>query len=375
MSVEVTCSRCIMSTLADPDIDFDASGVCNHCRRHDNLLAARVMKGEDGRVALSRIVEDIKRAGRGRQYDCIIGVSGGVDSTYVAYLVKSLGLRPLAVHLDNGWNSEIAVKNIHRVLEKLGIDLFTYVIDWEEFKNLQLSFLKASTPDGEIPSDHAISALLWRQATERGIRFIISGMNFATESIQVPSWAYGHSDWRYIKDVHRKYGSVRLRTYPRFSLPYLFYVTLLRRVRIISILNYVSYEKKEAMKILTDVLDWQDYGGKHHESVYTRFYQGYFLPRKFGIDKRFGHLSDMINAGHITREQALLEMNKPPYSEELQLADLAYVTKKLGLREEEFAAIVRLPRRTFREYRNSFGVVFLMKLIVNRLRRLGLYPR
>lgn len=369
------CVRCIMDTRADPSILFDASGVCNHCQRYDELLSTRVIAGEPGRKALGRLVEAMKAAGRGRDYDCIIGVSGGVDSTYVAYLVRNLGLRPLAIHFDNGWNSELAVKNIERVLKKLDIDLYTYVVDWEEFRDLQVAFLKASTPDGEIPTDHAIYALLWREATRRGIRFIVSGMNFATESVSVPDWSYGHSDWRYVKDVHRRFGTVRLRTYPHFSLPWLFYVNILRGVRSVSILNYVDYHKEQAMELLSKELGWVYYGGKHHESIYTRFYQGYVLPTKFGVDKRYGHLSDLVNAGQTTREQALAEIAGPPYPLDEQQRDLEYVVKKLGLTRERFDEIMRLPPKTFRDYRNSYGFVQLLKRWVNRLRGAGLYPK
>lgn len=369
------CTRCIMDTTVDPSIHFDASGVCSHCRRNDELRAARVSRGAEGQATLTRLVERIKSAGRGRDYDCIIGVSGGVDSTYVAYLVRQHGLRALAVHLDNGWNSELAVSNIEHVLKKLGIDLYTYVIDWPEFRDLQVAFLKASTPDGEIPTDHAIFALLWREASRRGIRYIISGMNFATESISIPDWAYGHSDWRYIKDVHRRFGKIKLRSYPHFSLAYLFYVNAIRRVRTVSILNYADYHKEQAMALLQEKLGWRNYGGKHHESIYTRFYQGYVLPRKFGIDKRYGHLSDLINAGQITREAALLEVRMPPYPEELQQQDLAYVTKKLGLTTAQFEEIMHAERKSFRDYRNSFGMVQFMRRTVNRLRHTGLYPK
>lgn len=369
------CPRCIMDTVADRNIVFDEAGICHHCRRYDAMFSTRVIRGEAGRAVLVDLVQKMKAAGRGRDYDCIIGLSGGVDSTYVAWLVKQLGLRPLAVHLDNGWNSELAVKNIERVLSKLGIDLYTYVIDWEEFRDLQVAFLKASTPDGEIPSDHAIFALLWREAVKRGIKFIVSGMNFTTESIYVPDWAYGHADWRYVKDVHREFGSTRLRTYPHFSLPYLMYANLVRRVRTVSILNYIDYDKNEAMRVLTEELGWQYYGGKHHESVYTRFYQGYVLPKKFGIDKRYGHLSDLINAGQLTREQALEEMKQPPYPEAQQQEDLAYVSKKLGLRGGAFDQIMALPVKSFRDYRNSFALVNLLKSIANGLRGRGLYPR
>jgi N-acetyl sugar amidotransferase len=364
-----------MDTVADSSIVFDASGICHHCRRYDEMFSTRVIRGEAGKAVLNTLVEKIKTDGAGKEYDCIIGVSGGVDSTYVAFLVKKLGLRPLAIHLDNGWNSELAVKNIERVLNKLGIDLFTYVIDWEEFRDLQVAFLKASTPDGEIPSDHAIFSVLWREATSRGIKYIISGMNFTTESIYVPDWAYGHSDWRYIKDVHNKFGTRTIRTYPHFSLLYLLYVNLFCRIRTVSILNYIDYDKNEAMRVLTDELGWQYYGGKHHESVYTRFYQGYVLPKKFGIDKRYGHLSDLINAGQITREAALKEMELPPYPEALQVEDLEYVSKKLGLRGGAFEEIMALPSMTFRNYKNSFEQVNTLKSIANRLRGMGLYPK
>ena len=210
------CKNCIMDT-SDVEIIFDNQGVCNHCHRYYEELPKRVFTGEVAEKKLADIVKRIQLKGEGRAYDCIIGVSGGVDSTYVAYLTKKLGIRALAVHFDNGWNSELAVSNIEKVLKKLDIDLYTYVIDWEEFKDLQLSFLKASTPDGEIPTDHAINALLFREASNRGIKYIINGMNFATESMAVKMWAYGHSDWKYIKAVQRKFGSKSLRKYPYYT--------------------------------------------------------------------------------------------------------------------------------------------------------------
>lgn len=371
----LACVRCIMDTRAHPVIQFDEAGLCQHCQRYDELIASRVLRGDAARTALAIWVARLKEAGHGRDYDCIIGVSGGVDSTYVAYLVKELGLRALAVHFDNGWNSELAVKNIERVLDTLETDLFTYVVDWDEFRDMQIAFLRASTPDGEVPSDHAINALLWGEAARRGIRYVVSGMNFATESISVPEWSYGHSDWRYIKDVHRRFGTIPLKTYPRFSLRSLAYINLVRGIRTVSILNYVDYDKAKAMTVLEKKLGWQYYGGKHHESIYTRFYQGYVLPRKFGVDKRYGHLSDLINAGQITREQALVEIAQPPYPEELQQRDRTYVCKKMGLSETRFDEILAAEARTFRDYRNSYRAVSALKVVVNRLRGAGFYPR
>lgn len=369
------CTRCIMDTVADRSITFNDAGECNHCQRYDALLESRVLRGEAAAFAREALRDRIANAGQGREYDCLIGVSGGVDSTYVAYLVKEMGLRPLAVHFDNGWNSELAVSNIEKVLNKLGIDLYTYVIDWEEFRDLQIAFLRSSTPDGEIPTDHAIFALLWKEAARRGIKFIISGMNFATESVSVPDWSYGHSDWRYVRAIHRRFGTRPLKTYPHFSFFDLGWINLVRGVRTVSILNYVEYDKAKAMRTLQDELGWVYYGGKHYESVYTRFWQGYVLPRKFGIDKRFGHLSDLVKSGQMTRGQAIEEIKTPPYPAELAEQDRDYVIKKLGMSEAAFEALMNLPPRSFRDYPNSFRAVERLKKLANSLRSRGWYAR
>jgi N-acetyl sugar amidotransferase len=374
-AVNEICTRCIMDARSDPTITFDASGVCSHCQRYDRLVPSRVLKGDAGRAAAAALVAKIKAAGQGREYDCLIGVSGGVDSTYVAYRVREMGLRPLAVHFDNGWDSELAVSNIEKVLKRLDIDLYTYVVDWEEFRDLQLAFLRASTPDGEIPTDHGIFALLWRQASQRGIKYIISGMNFATEAASVPSWSYGHSDWRYIRAVQAKFGTVKLRTYPHFSLLDLAWFNGVRGIRTVSILNYLDYQKSEAMRVLQEELGWVYYGGKHYESVYTRFWQGYVLPRKFGIDKRVGHLSDLINAGQMSRAQALEEIKAEPYPSSLAEQDRKYVIKKLGLTEAEFDRLMALPRRSFRDYPNSYERIERLKRFANGLRARGWYAR
>ena len=368
------CTRCIMRLIDDPEITF-TGGVCNHCLRYDELIDSRVLIGDEGNAAITRLAHQIKKTGRRGEYDCLIGVSGGIDSTYVAMSVKRLGLRPLAVHVDNGWNSETAVKNIEQTLEKLDIDLETHVLRLDEFYDLQRSFLLASTPDGEIPSDHAIQATLWKVARKHGIRYIVSGMNFRTEAMSVPSWAYGHSDWRYIKDVHRNHGNVKLRSYPHFGFLELLYTTVVRRVRIVSVLNYVDYDKAAAVQEMSTGFGWRDPGGKHFESVYTRFYQAFVLPVKFGIDKRRGHLSDLINSGLTTRDAALIEIESTDYSEELARRDRTFVEKKLRLTTEEFDAILAAPRQSFHDYRNSYGFVQFLRRSVNRLRRLGLYPR
>lgn len=361
------CSRCIMDT-SDPDIEFDDLGVCNHCRRYDDQLQRRVAPSGERAKRLEALVTTIKSHGRGRDYDCVIGVSGGVDSTYVAYLTKKLGLRPLAVHFDNGWNSETAVANIEKTLDRLGIDLSTFVVDWEEFKDLQLSFLKASTPDGEVPTDHAIVALLYQTAAQYGLKHILLGTNVASEAIMPIKWGYGYSDYRYISSVHKKFGSKRLRTYPHYSLPKLFEYMVLRQIKIVPILDFVDYNKQEAMQQIENDLGWTYYGGKHYESIYTRFYQGYILPQKFGIDKRRAHNANLVLSGQMTREEALHGLETPAISADLFKEDLEYVCKKLGLSLDDFGALMALPKRTFLDYPNSHARLEQVKKLIKLFR-------
>jgi len=359
----------------DPEIIFDNQGVCNHCHRYDIELPKRVFQGETAKTKLTEIVNKIKQSGVGKEYDCIIGVSGGVDSTYVAYITKELGLRALAIHFDNGWNSVLAVSNIEKVLDGLNIDLYTYVIDWEEFKDLQLSFLKSSTPDGEIPTDHAINALLFREASKRGIKYIINGMNFATESMAVRMWAYGHSDWKYIKAVHKKFGTSSLRNYPHYTFFNLFYWTFIKRIKVVSILNYLEYDKGKVMELIQDKLRWVYYGGKHYESVYTRFFQGHILPTKFKIDKRIGHLSDLIRSRQLSREKALEELRREGYDAQMKEIDLEFVMKKLDFDKESFEKIMSEKPKSFMDYPNSASVIIKLKRFVNYLRQKGFYNK
>lgn len=368
------CKRCVMNRIVDPGIEI-VDGVCNHCRRYDNLLSTRIVPAGEKPARLAQLVKTIKSSGSKSEYDCIIGVSGGVDSTYVALKVKELGLRPLAVHIDNGWNSELAVSNIEKTLNVLELDLETVVLNLQEFYDLQRSFLLASTPDADIPSDHAIQAVLWAQARKHNVKYVISGMNFATESISVPSWSYGHSDWRYIRDVHLRFGKVKLTTYPHFGFGTLFWTTFVRRVRIASILNYIDYEKSQAIEELTRRLGWVAYDGKHFESIFTRWVQGYLLPTKFGIDKRRGHLSDLVNSGQMTRVQALAELDSDHYPERLRREDETLLRKKLKLSEAEVGSIVSAGPQSFRNFKNSYGFVQHLRRLVNGLRKRGLYPR
>ena len=368
------CTRCLMDT-SDPEITFDEQGVCSHCHDYERSVGQKVLVGETGQKYLEALVEKMKQDGRGKDYDCIIGVSGGVDSTYVAYLVKKMGLRPLAVHMDNGWDSELAVKNIEETLKRLNIDLYTEVLDWEEFKDIQVAMLKASTPDCEVPSDHAISAVLGNMADKLKVKYIISGANVRTETHLPRSWSYGHFDWKYIRSVHKLFGS-----HPLKSFPYIGFFTYYRRLlthRRIDILNYIDYNKNIAMHILQNELGWRYYGGKHYESIYTRFYQGYILPSKFGFDKRRSHLSSLICSGEITRDAALQELYNPTYAPTMQEEDREYVVKKLGLTDEQFESIMNAPVKTFWDYPSYsrvlegplFNWLFILARDVYRLRQ------
>lgn len=373
--ITVFCERCIMNTIVDPTLRFDEDGVCNHCHRYDKLLASRVVPETERDAKLQDLVSAISARGRNQKYDCLIGVSGGVDSSYVASLVKRLGLRPLAVHVNNGWNSDLATVNIQSLLNKLDIDLQVEELDVNEFYDLQRSFLQSSTPDADIPSDHAIQAILWRVARQHGINYIISGMNFATESISVPTWSYGHSDWRYIKNIQRLFGRRKLKNYPHFSFLTLGWTTLVRRVRIVSILNYVEYNKDKVVEELIEDLDWQPYSGKHYESIFTRWVQGYYLPKKFLIDKRYGHYSDLINSGQISREDAFNAVVDSDYPDSLRDEDEALLRTRLQISELELDEIIEASPRSFREYRNSYAFVQFLRKSVNLLRRIGLYPK
>jgi N-acetyl sugar amidotransferase len=281
----------------------------------------------------------------------VIGLSGGVDSTYTAYVVKQLGLRPLAVHLDNGWNSEVAVRNIENLVTRLGIDLHTEVLDWDEFRDLQLAFLRASTPDSEVPTDHAIIATLYRVAKRERIGWIIEGSNIVTEVMLPQTWSRGHGDWKYIRSVGERFGTRPLRTFPHYSMfeGQIGYPKL-HGIRRLAVLNYLDYDKPQAIEVMKRELGWEYYGGKHYESVYTRFYQGYILVEKFGFDKRRSHLSCLVNNGRLTRADAVAELGKPTIEPVQLREDRAFVVKKLGISDAEFSSIMALPKKTFWDY-------------------------
>jgi len=339
------------------DIRFDAAGVCNYCTAAIERISREHFTGPGHAGRLDALIAEISAAGKGRRYDCIIGVSGGVDSSYVAYLVKSHGLRPLAVHFDNGWNSDLAVENIERLLKRLDIDLYTHVVDWDEFRDLQLAFLRASVANSEIPTDHGITALLYQMAARHGVRYIVHGGNLTTESIMPDAWMESALDLRFLKAIHRRFGRRRLATFPTMGYRQLAWYTFVRRIRYVGILNYVDYNKAEAMALLEREFGWRRYEGKHFESIYTRWFQGYLLPKKFRMDKRRPHFASLIASNQMTREAALRELEAPPYTPTQAEEDVAYIQRKFGLSRQDFDEIMSAPPRGLADFPNSSGLL------------------
>ena len=344
------CKLSVMDNIADPTISFDENGISNYYYQYQEAERQYVFMGREGEEKLAEVVARIKETGQGKKYDCITGVSGGVDSTYLALQAKRLGLNPLIVHFDNSWNSELAVKNIDSVINKLGFDLYTLVVDWNEFKDIQLAYLKASVVDIEAITDHAILGTLYRLAVEHNIKYILSGANIVTEIILPSSWIWNKADQVNIKAIHKKFGTIPLRTFPFFSGRLKHYYTKVKGIETIPLLNYMPYNKSDVKEVITRELDWRDYGGKHYESVFTRFYQGYILPEKFKIDKRKAHLSNLIFAGQITKQDALQELNKSIYNPDQFKVDFDFVLKKFGLTKNEFGELMRQPRREHSEF-------------------------
>ncbi len=350
------CAISVMDNIADPDITFDEKGICNYYYEFLDSYAQKVRTGEEGAALLANEVEKIKQDGKNKPYDCIMGLSGGVDSTYIAHLAKKYGLRPLAVHFDNGWNSELAVKNIENIVQKLGIDLHTYVINWDEFRDLQIAYLKASVIDIEAITDHAIFATLYRLAGEKDIKYILSGTNVQTENTLPKSWIHPKYDHVNIKSIHKQFGTVPLKTFPFMNAKVKRYYIKTKGVTSLSMLNYMEYNKSKVKETIQKELGWRDYGGKHYESVWTRFYQGYILPRKFKVDKRKAHLSDLIFSKQITKEEAIAELAKPIYDEKVFKEDYEFVLKKLGFTRAEFEAIMDKPPVSHYEYDYEMAV-------------------
>ncbi len=343
------CTKCIMDTT-DSEITFDEKGICNHCIDYLKRKKKIIIDPRKREKELQEVILKVKEAGKNKKYDCVVGISGGVDSSYVAYLAKKWGLRALLVHLDNGWDSELAVKNIENIVKKTGFDLYTFVINWEEFKDLQRSFFKADVIDLELLSDHAIFATVYKLTRKYGIKYLLSGENFETEAIMATSWNWRKSDAKNIKSIHKLYGTKKLKTFPFMSTIKRTLYQYGGMAQSIPVLDYLEYNKENVMKILEDELDWKYYGGKHYESIFTRFYQGYILPKKFNVDKRKAHYSTLINSEQMTREEALKDLENDIYPMELQEEDFELVCKKLGFTHKEMEGYIRRNSKNHSNY-------------------------
>jgi len=346
----------------DSKISFNEKGICDHCSDFYRNVLPNWHTDDRGRVELEAIVAQIKRSGGGKDFDCLLGISGGMDSSYMLHIVVTeFGLRPLVFHVDGGWNSELAVHNINAMIDKLGLDLYTEVIDWEEMKDLQVAFFKAGVPHIDIPQDHAFIAVLYNFADQYNIKYILNGGNISTECVRNPmEWLYYGTDMAQIKDIHRQFGTIPLRKYP-FSpiLKHKFYLRYIKGIKVVKPLNYIPYNKKDAVKLLSQTYGWKEYPQKHFESRFTTFYEGYWLPVKFGYDTRKVQYSSLILTGQMTRDEALERLKVPAYDSETIAHELKYVATKLNITEEELRSYMKAPNKTYKDYRNQESMFVL----------------
>lgn len=367
------CTRCVMDTT-DSQIVFDANGVCDHCLDFEHNVKPNWHPDERGDAELKNIISKIKKDGKGRDFDCIIGMSGGADSSYLLHVaVKEYGLRPLVFHVDGGWNSQIAVNNINVMIEKLGLDLYTEVINWEEMKDFQLAYFKAGVANIDVPQDHAFVATLYNFAAKYKIKYILNGGNISTECVRNPlEWIYYGTDMAQIRDIRKQFGTNPMKTYPFSSvLRHKLYLRYVQKVQVVKPLNYFPYIKEQAMEVLANEYGWIPYPQKHFESRFTKFYEGYWLPNKFGFDTRKVQYSSLILTGQMTREQALEKLKLPAISEEDAKHDFEYIATKLDISVEELQKYFVQSNKTYKDYNNQqslfdFGAKVLKYIGVER---------
>jgi len=363
------CTNCVMDT-SDSKISFDENGVCDHCISFKNDVLPSWHTDGSGRAEIDKIVVKIKQDGKGRDFDCIMGMSGGADSSYLLHIaVKEFGLRPLVFHVDGGWNSKISVNNIKVMIEKLGLDLYTEVINWEEMKDFQLSYFKSNLSNIDVPQDHAFVAVLYNFAEKYKIKYILNGGNFSTECVRNPmEWLYYGTDMAQIKDIREQFGTIPLKTYPFSSvLRHKIYLRYIRMVQVVKPLNYVPYVKAEAMKFLEKEYGWLSYPQKHFESRFTKFYEGYWLPKKFGFDTRKVQYSSLILTDQMTREEALEKLSKPAIDEDEAKHEFEYVANKLDISVEELQSYLVAPNKTYKDYKNQEAMFILGAKVMKRL--------
>ncbi len=349
------CSNCVMDT-SDRQIDFDDDGVCDHCNGFKRDVLPNWHPNEHGKAMFREVVSQIKTSGKGKEFDCIIGMSGGLDSSYLLHLaVTEFNLRPLVFHVDGGWNTDLAVNNIQMLVDKLGLDLYTEVINWKEMQDFQLAFFKSGVPHIDLPQDHAFVATLYHFANKHNIKYIVNGGNYSTECVRNPlEWLYYGTDMAQIRDIQKRFGTRPLKTYP-FSnvLFHKVYLRYIKGVRVVKPLNYLPYTKEHAIKVLSEQYGWRPYPQKHFESRFTRFYEGYWLPTRFGYDTRRVQYSSLILTGQMTREEALLKLEQPAYDPATIDEDFEYIATKLGITVAELRHYHQMPLKTFRDYKNQ----------------------
>lgn len=356
------CVNCVMDST-DPTIIFDEKGMCDYCHNYYDNILPNWHTDERGRTEIMKVVNKIKEDGKNKDYDCMIGISGGLDSSYLAHVaVKEFGLRPLFFHVDAGWNSDISTSNIQKLMDGLGVDLYTEVVNWEEMKDLQRSFIKSQVPDIDTPQDLVFFSSLYNYAAKHGHKYIITGGNYSTECVREPlAWgAYYQTDMKYVNDIHNKFGERKFETFPRCDIfKYKIQYRLINGVRVVKPLDSVPFIKKEAEQLLKDLYGWQGYQHKHHESRFTRFYESFWLPRKFGYDKRKNHLSSLILTGQADRDQVLDRISRPELPEEELMKEFEYVAKKLDFTTEELWSYFNGPNKTFEDYKNNHKLIQL----------------
>ncbi len=367
------CTNCIMDT-SDPQISFNEQGECDFCTSFKQNIVPSWHTDERGYQELMKIAKRIKEESKGRKYDCIIGVSGGVDSSYLTYIAtKVMGLKPLLFTVDSGWNLNVAVENIEKIVKTLKLDLYTEVVNWQEMKDLQLAFLKAQVPYQDTPQDHVIFAGLYNYAVKKGIKYVLTGGNYSTECVKPPfEWTY-INDLALIKDIHKKFGKTSLKTFPTCSmLKNRLYYRGIKGMKVVKPLDYVPYEQETALKTLEEEFGYQRYKNKHYENIFTRWYEGYYLPNKFGYDKRRCYFSSLILTGQMTREEALAKIAENPYDEKQAKEDQEFIAKKLGVSDSEFEAIITGDNKTWRDYRNTAK---LLNFFIHLAQKVGIEKR
>lgn len=358
------CTFCVMDTT-DPDITFNSKGECNHCIGARERLAKNWFPNEKGKQLLAAAIKEIKASNKGSEYDCIVGMSGGIDSSYLLHFIKKeMDLNPLVIHVDAGWNSPQALHNIKVLTEKLGLKLEEHKVDWEEVKQLQLAYLRSGLPNQDVPQDHAFFGRLYQVAREYNIKYVLTGSNLTSESILPSAWGQPAMDGKQVEAIHKKFGKGELKKFPivSFFTRYIYY-PYIYRMKVITPLDWIDYDKNKAMTLLEGEYGWEYYGGKHHESHWTKFFQAYYLPKKLGFDKRKAHLSSMIASGQMTREEALQELQTLPYDQESIHKDRQFVADKMGVTIEELNMFFDVPLSNYTDFPNQKTIVdFLIRL-------------